>query len=300
MVCTKQLTGLVVAFLLLCGLPAEAGVTGHWNPGVEFFNRGTLPPPGFYMKNYFVHYRANALRDRHGNKLDNDFRLRNTTMVNRFIWISNQKFLGADVGLHGIIPLVTKEMTTPRGDRGTPAGLGDVLIEPVLSWRNERSEFAFGISQNFPTGNWSNRPENTITLDCYTTKATLGGTWYLGEAKDWVVGGILRYEVHSRNTRSDISRGDDFTLEWALGKRFWENRVEAGVGGYIQRQITRDEGSDVTWDKTVKDRIYGAGPELKINIPEMNCSVTLNYIQEFGAADRPQGRIYGLSFGWRF
>ena len=289
----------ILLFLLVCPT-VQAGVTGHWNPGVEFFNRGTLPPPGMYMKNYFVHYKANALRDSRGNKVDSDFRLRSTTMVNRFLWISNQKLFGADLGLHAIIPLALKELTTPQGNHGRQAGVGDVLFEPVLSWHTDKADYAFGISGNFPTGYWSNKPEKTVTLDCYTAKTTLGGTWYIGEAKDWIIGAIARYEVHSKNVHSDISRGDDLTLEWAFSKQFAGKRVEAGIGGYAQRQITRDQGDDVFWDKSVKDRVYGAGPELKIAVPEINCAVTFNYIKEFGARDRPQGSIYGLSFAWRF
>ena len=288
-------------FLLLLPAPhAQAGITGHWTPAVEFFNRGTLPPPGFYMKNYFIHYRADALRDKNGNKVPSSFQLRNTTMVNRFLWITDTKFLGADVGLHAIVPLVYKDVTLPRGQSGATFGLGDMMVEPLLSWRLPRVDFAFGPSWHFPTGYWSNRPENTITQDCFTSKLTFGTTLYLDAAKTWLVGGLVRYEIHSRNLHKDISRGDDLTLEWAASKRLFDNRLELGAGGYAQYQTTRDRGRDVTWDKSVKDRIYGIGPELKINIPEMNAAASFNYIHEFGAIDRAQGNIYGVSLTWRF
>ena len=290
---------------MLCALalpfPALAGETGHYTPGADFFENGSLPPaPGFYMKNYLINYRASTLRDGNGNKVHSDFKLETVALVNRFLYVTDAKFLGADVALHAIVPFAYADVTTPFGQKQDHSGVGDIMLEPVLlGWHGEQWDALVGLGVFLPTGKWERGDPANIGKDFYTGMLSTGFTWHFDQERTTRAGARLRYEKHSSNRTLKMRHGDDLTLEYSLSRTFW-GCLDLGASGYAQWQITRDSGQDVTWNRDDKDRIYALGPEIRLAIPAIQGALTFNYLKEFGARDHAEGQLFALSLSLAF
>ena len=276
---------------------AFASETGHYVNGGEGIKAATLPPPGFYYRMYNVFYNADTLTDKDGNKLDVGFDLSVYSLVNRFVWISNMKILGADLGVTAVIPLVYTDIEIKAlGIKDDKFSLGDIAVEPfVLSWHGPRYDAVFGLAVYIPTGEYDRNKPASPGKDFWTGMVSIGGTCYFDAEKTWSASILGRYEIHSEKDETDVRPGDDFHFEWGIGKtlaKIWD----VGLTGYCQWQVTDDRGSDVTWDKSVHDRVYAVGPEVSVFIPPARLSVSLRSQWEFGAEDRPEGNITTLIF----
>jgi hypothetical protein len=269
---------------------------GHYVNGVEGIKAATLPPPGFYYRLYNVFYNADEYTDADGDSLDMDFEVSVYAMVNRFIWITNKKILGADFGADVIIPLIYTDVEI----KGTPIdddqfGLGDICVEPfVLSWHGLRYDASFALAAYLPTGEYDVNEPASPGRDMWTGMVTLGGTAYFDAAKTWSASILSRYEFHSEKDETEVTLGDDFHFEWGLGKtlaKIWD----VGLAGYCHWQVTDDSGSDVGWDKSDHDEVYAVGPEVSVFIPPATLFVSLRTLWEFDAKDRSEGNVTTLT-----
>jgi hypothetical protein len=290
--------------LMFCGLglagtlfgTAFAQTTGHYVNGVEGIKAATLPPPGFYYRLYNVFYNADELKDPDGDELDVGFDVSVYAMVNRFIWITNKKILGADFGADIIIPLVYTDIEIKAwGVEDNEFGLGDIFIEPfVLSWHGPRYDASFGLGAYVPTGEYDKDEPASPGRDMWTGMITLGGTYYFDAQKTWSASILSRYEIHSEKDETDVTLGDDFHFEWGIGKtlaKIWD----VGLTGYCHWQVTDDSGSDVSWDKSDHDKVYAIGPEVSVIIPPAKLFVSLRSQWEFDAEDRSEGNVTTLT-----
>ena len=278
------------------GKTASSGETGHYVNGVEGIKASTLPPPGFYWRLYSVYYEADELKDKDRDDLDVGFDLNVFALVNRFVWISNVQILGGDYGADVIIPLVYTDIEIDAfGIEDDKFGLGDIAIEPfVLSWHGARYDGSFGAAAYMPTGSHDKDEPASPGKDFWTAMFTLGGTYYFDSEKTWSASILARYEIHSEKGDSDVTPGDDFHFEWGLGKtlaRIWD----VGLAGYCQWQVTDDSGSDVNWDKNVRDEVYAIGPEVSVFIPPVKLFASLRTLWEFEAKDRSEGQVTTLT-----
>lgn len=284
MFCTFGLVGVLFG-------TAFAQETGHYVNGVEGIKAATLPPPGFYYRLYNVFYNADEVMDPDGDESPADFEVSVYAMVNRFVWITDKKILGADFGADVIIPLIYTDIEI----KGTPVdddqfGLGDICIEPfVLSWHAPRHDASFGLAVYVPTGDTGDPA--SPGKDMWTGMLTLGGTYYLDAEKTWSASILARYETHSEKDETNVTPGDDFHFEWGIGKtlaKVWD----VGLTGYCHWQVTDDSGSGVTSDH---DRVYAIGPEVSTFIPPAKLFLSLRSQWEFGAEDRSEGNVTTLT-----
>ena len=119
-------------FITLSGI-AVAGETGHYVNGVEGIKGASLPPPGFYWRIYNVYYHSDLLTDKDGDEANVGLDLNVYGLTNRFIWISDMKFLGADYGADVIIPLVYTDIEIKAlGLEDDVFGLADIAVEPIV------------------------------------------------------------------------------------------------------------------------------------------------------------------------
>jgi hypothetical protein len=132
---------------------------------------------------------------------------------------------------------------------------------------------------------------------------TLGGTWFPDAEKTWSVSLLNRYELnlgseeYPSNTWPDsVAAGDEFSLEWGIGKSL-SKTFEIGVVGYYQQQVNKDQGTNASQDL---DRVFSAGPEISFTFPKAMLFATLRYMREFGAQDRPEGNTVTLTLTKRF
>jgi hypothetical protein len=272
---------------------AFAAETGHYVNGAEGIRAATLPPPGFYYRMYNVYYRADEVTDEDGDALDVGFDIRVYALVNRFVWISNTRILGADFGADVIIPLVYTDIELKAlGVEDNEFGLGDIAIEPfVLSWHGARWDASCGLAAYVPTGE-TDEPASP-GKDFWTALITLGGTYYLDIEKTWSASILARYEIHGEQDETDVRPGNDLHFEWGIGKtlrKIWD----VGLAGYCQWQVTDDSGLGAR-DKGVHDRVFAAGPEVSVFIPPAKTFLSLRSLWEFGAIDRTEGHVIVLT-----
>ncbi|WP_461538259.1 SphA family protein [Spongorhabdus nitratireducens] len=289
-----------VASLATLSATAFASANNHYISGIEGVNAASIAPPGFYYRMYNVFYHAGKSMDRHSKRQQVGFDSKVLAIANRFLWVTDQKLLGADVFMDATLPLVNTNLAIKAaGVDDDRSGLGDINIEPFgLTWRGDGYQAAFGLSVYLPTGSYDRNKPASPGKGYSTFMTTLGGTLMLDEDKTWSASILTRYEVHSRKKHSHFTPGDDFHFEWGVGKTF-QNGWNAGIAGYSQWQVTDDKGRDAV-NRHVHDRVHAAGPELTIALPASRSSVNLRALKEFGARDRAEGTVATLTFTHMF
>lgn len=292
----KKIFGILL--LLACvAIPVHAQETGHYVSGVEGIRAATLPPPGMYWRMYSVLYDASDLVGKDGEELPVGFDLSVFALVNRFIWITDYKILGADFGMDLIVPVLNTDIKiSALGVEDDQFALGDITIEPfVLAWHGPRYDAAFGIALYMPTGDYDIKEPASAGKDMWTTMLTLGGTYYFDRKKTLSASILSRYEIHSEKDERNITPGDDFHFEWGIGKNI--NKVwDLGITGYCHWQVTDDDGDDVAWDRGVHDQVFSVGPEVGFFYPPGMLGVSLRSQWEFEAEDRSEGMVHCLTF----
>jgi hypothetical protein len=266
---------------------------GHYVPGVEGLNAGTLPPPGIYLRDYNRVYWANRLNDSGGHEIavPGGFHATAYANVPRAIWITDFKLLGANYGMDALIPLVYQDV---RG-LGSKFSTGDACFEPLtLSWHGDQYDISAAYAFYAPTG-----PMGVLEAGqgFWTQMLTLGGTWYAQE-RSWSFSVLNRYEFNSIQRNTGIRPGQVWTLEYGIGKNLTP-ACEVGLVGYYQLQTTGDSGP---WPVTsgVRDSGAGIGPEVTYAWPKIMLFASLRYEYEFFSKDRAQGNIVNLTLTKKF
>ncbi|MGE8417186.1 SphA family protein, partial [Pseudomonas sp.] len=115
--------GLLLATSALHAHATEGGISS-WPLGIELYGMGILPPPGTYGQLFAGNYLADSLRDNSGAKAA-DIDLRVTTLAPRFVWVTEQKVFGGDLGFHALLPLNDMRLNVKGGPHDHKRGLGD-------------------------------------------------------------------------------------------------------------------------------------------------------------------------------
>ena len=94
---------------------APPSFTGHYVPGVEGVKGASLPPPGFYVRDYNVFYTAGQLNDASGNKVPLNVDAFVYANLIRGIWITDWKVLGGNYGMDMIVPIQYTKLSIKDG-----------------------------------------------------------------------------------------------------------------------------------------------------------------------------------------
>src|ERR1039457_3659634 len=120
---------LLAAALAVLPGAIQAQPDAHYVPGVEGLKGSSLPPPGFYFKDYNVFYVADQANDGAGhNVAPGNFQALIYANVPRAIWITDTKFLGGNVGVDALLPL--QYLSVKSGPYSSSTfGIGDFFAE---------------------------------------------------------------------------------------------------------------------------------------------------------------------------
>ncbi len=289
-------------FVLVVGLAGsatslEAQPTAHYVPGVEGIKAASLPPPGWYIRDYNVAYTASSVNNGRGDSSGPpNFDAFTYANVPRVICITGSKFLGGNVGVDALIPLVYQNVRAGGYDSGT-FGIGDLFAESTLSWHVKQFDFAVGAGLWMPTGESSAPPTTRAGLGFWTPMLTAGATWYVDEAKTWAVSALTRYEFNTRQSDTRVTRGQAFTLEWGVSKTL-QKVIDVGVVGYYQQKVTDDSGPIAF--VMPQDRVAAVGPEINVAFPKPMLFVSCRYLYEFMVENRAEGHTVALTLTKRF
>ena len=297
----------IIRCLLAAALAAVPGAiqaqpTAQYVPGIEGIKGASLPPPGWYFRDYNVFYVAQESENATGHNVSQPrFQVLNYANVPRAIWITDTKLLGGNVGVDALLPLEYQSVKAGNFNHNT-FGAGDLFAEGTLSWHLKQFDFSGGCGLWMPTGDSSTDPTSTrVAAGYWTPMLTAGTTWYPDEAKTWSISALNRYEFNSEKRNTDDTRGQAYTLEWGVSKAVIKT-LDLGVVGYYQQKVTHDTGSDPEALTAFKqyDRVAAIGPEISLAIPSATLFLSLRYEYEFLAENRAQGHTVALTVTKRF
>lgn len=294
----RFLPALVTSVILFPSLSAFAGGVNHEPLGAEAFLAGILPPPGFYIKEYFNYYTADKLKNdsgrtlnlaRNGAELD---KLEVYAASTRFLYISPLKILGGSLGAQTIVPWVR---TSLKLDALVPGGssemsehrnaIGDITFGPNLSWHSQNGLFhaASGLDITAPTGPWNERRLVNIGTNVWSFSPVFAATVFLPWHPNFSAGIKMDYSFNTRNDdfiispsvaakignmsltgkKTHLSPGQefhfDYGIEYALTKKGATHQFRVGAFGYFYQQTTDDK----TGEGRVKHdlgRVFAIGP----------------------------------------
>ena len=284
---------LVTAGLIALPSLLQAQPTAHYVPGAEGIKGASLPPPGWYVRDYNIAYYATRVNDSAGRSAGPDnFRAFTYANVPRLIWITDTKVLGGYLGVDALLPLVYQSVRA-GGYTSDTFGIGDFFAEATLSWHIQQFDFSLGAGTWMPTGDSALQPTTRVGAGYWTPMLTAGATWYIDKAKTWSVSALNRYEINTEQRDSHVTPGQAYTVEWGISKtlgKVWD----VGVVGYYQQQVTGDS-NEMGGDGGNHDRVVSVGPEVSLAFPKQMFFVSFRYLYEFLAENRAQGHTFSLT-----
>ena len=207
----------------------------------EAMDDATTPPPGLYYLGYLFNYRSSDLHLPGSNaRLPGDVEIKNTSVINRLMWITDHKLLGADYGMEIMVPMTRSSLqSTTYGVDFSESGGADIYLSPlILGWHTPRWDVSAGAGVWLDNG----RVGNTLLGPGTGYKRHVisgGATYYLDEARAWSASALLNYQHNDRSSYG-WRFGDQVSMDWGLGRRW--GLLQAGVVGYSRWQVRRDQG----------------------------------------------------------
>ena len=195
-------------------------------------------------------------------------------LLPRLSFMSDTKFLGAQVGGTALLPIVTKRASTrvtgvssvvnapgmpasvvSQLEAGTNAavtqganvsaadnsneatGIGDLELSPILRWSTDASQTLFVLTVVAPTGDFrADRAANPGAGRFWTLRPALQYS-YIGDG--WDFGGRLAYSINTRDHATQYRTGNYLNVDATLMKSL-NDSTRVGLSGYAVAQTTRD------------------------------------------------------------
>ena len=283
--------------ILALAVSLQAQPSAHYVPGSEGVKGASLPPPGWYLRDYNLVYYATHLNGPSGQKVPpSNFEALTYANVPRVIWITDTKFLGGYLGVDALVPLLYQHLEAGGYNSGT-FGVGDFFAEGTLSWHLKQFDFSVGSGVWAPTGDSPTMPGPSVRpgLGYWSFMQTAGATWFVDSAKTWAVSALNRYEFNTQQRDTHATYGQAYTMEWGVSKTL-AKVVDVGAVGYYQQQVTANTGPVASRH----DRVAAVGPEVSIAFPKPMLFISCRYDYEFMAEGRAQGQTTTLTVTKRF
>jgi hypothetical protein len=286
---------LAMIFCPIYGAFASEGGGSAYLGGNEDFMCGAFPGPGFYSIVYAFHYTADEYMDGNGNKTG-DFDLDVTGAAFRFIYVSDMKLFGADVGWHAIIPVINTQVEiNPPGIDASNTGLGDIEISALtLGWHlNKNFHFIGSLDVWLPVGEYDADDAASLGRNYWTVAPVAVGT-YISDS-GFELSAKLQYLINSENSDTDYTTGNEFICDYTVGQHM--GNWMFGLNGMFYYQTTEDEssGNDIN---NSEGRALSVGPALQYNYKNMFFNVKVQF--DTNVENRPKGEKYWVKFMYAF
>jgi hypothetical protein len=288
---------MVILIVLLTGFLslsiATEGGGGAYSNGADDFTAGRMPPPGTYFFNYFNYHHADKLKDDGGHTIPVNFSYDVIGNGFRLLQVTGRKFLGADIGMYIVVPVADVRVTY-LGRSQSKSGLADMTVNPfMLGWHFTDWHFGAGVDVKAPTGAYDRFDLANIGRNYWTFEPVFAVT-YLNK-DGYEASAKLMYDFNTENNATDYLSGQEFHIDYTLGKKI--DNLSIGVGGYYYRQVTDDELSGGKVDN-YKGQALAAGPQFRYN--HKNSSFIFKYQMETLVENRSEGEKFWFKFIYRF
>ena len=253
-----------LALLMVAGAYANEGADQYPN-GAENWLVGAAPPPGLYYVNYFGYY-AGQMKNGSGNNVRQNGGVPAVQAVFngfRLVEFTRFKILGADYGMHVIVPVVYQSMNL--NGRNSATGLGDITVDPfVLGWHGSRWHAVAAFDVNLPTGSYDRSDPRLCISAHYYSFEPLFAFSFLPKS-GWELSAKLMYNLKTTNPVTNYHSGQDFHMDYVAGKHV--GNWMFGASGYALEQTTDDTVNGATvpalpgwWSAGRRGQVLAVGP----------------------------------------
>jgi hypothetical protein len=301
----------MVKWIVLLALSTSlfAEMQNHYILGSHGINSAIKPDPGYDYIEIYSLYQVKQLNNQKGDKVHlkgSKRQLDVRYLQNIFGYYSPYKIFRASWGMQINIPCETASIdqayfySSFQGLR-KKMKLSDIYVEPFnIRWNWGRLYFFWAYGVYTPTGKFHHFSKKNTGLGDWGQLFTGAFTLFFDQGKTFSVSAYSNYEIHSKKRGMDFRAGDNFCLDWGVGKTF-DKVLTIGAVGYYERQPHPDKGNDVPKSsRHVRDKVLSAGPEVDLFVPQMNGHLTARYEVEFEAIARTKGRMITLEAIFNF
>lgn len=243
--------------------------------------------------------------------------------------ISDTKFLGANVGVTALLPIVQRKVSLGASDlaisplvpepyaslatggvasgvadaSASSFGLGDLQIAPLLHWKlnDGQQSVMFAPTLVLPTGKYSaSKNANAGSGDFFTFRPTVQYA-YIGDG--WDFGARFMLSFNTRNKDNGYHSGNMANMDWQAMK-FVSDDIRVGLQGYFVRQLTGDSidasvNPAVAATKSIingnKASVNGVGPAVAWVKDGGEMLIEGKVIKEFNARNTTEGQSVWLT-----
>jgi hypothetical protein len=295
---TACLAAMCGASLLLGGqaMAAESGFSVY-GLGGSSFNAGITPPAGTYVTGLGAYYTGtqSATGTIGGVTIDAGADVGFFQAGVNILHVPKLEVLGGKLGFSLTVPagfvdlnadLTIGGTTLNRGVQGP--GFGDVTPKVQLGWEQGTFFNTVYAQATLPTGKYDPGFNANIGLNRPAFDFGWAFTWIHPDSKiqlNATAGVTFNFE----NTATQYQSGNEFHLDWAVGKDFG-NGLILGVVGYNYRQFTDDTGPGATLGahRGSVDAV-GLGLNYSTLLDKTPLSVSLRHYREFNVVNRWEG-----------
>jgi hypothetical protein len=321
-------------------LSAVAGENGlqRYSPGVGGSDMTAPLVPGWYLQVPFVTYHATKLKGNDGEmattalpstavRADVVAKATNSAFLPRLTYLSANEFLGGNLGVTAMLPLVQRKATfdaqslflngvkigtassTIKGSvaaqNGSEIGLGDAEISPIVHWEiGDHQSVTFAPTVVIPTGDYkASQRVNTGYGNFFTFRPSVQYA-FIGDG--WDVGVRSVFSFNTRNKDSGYYSGHVFNLDYQL-MAFVSEDIRLGLQGYFVRQLSADtqnlsgfsNAQQIGYAKEIIDgnklSVNAAGPAIAWIKNGGEMMVEGKFLKEFNARNRFEGAAFWLT-----
>lgn len=260
--------------------------------GAEGLLAGALPPPGLYLLSYYQNYTASDFVGSDGNRLIPDFDIDAKALVPRLVWMTEQQFLGGQLGFYAAQPLVDLRLKV-AGQSDHNNGLGDLVFAPMLGWHQGSHHWAAAVEIIFPTGDYDQNNLANLGKNYYTVRPILAYTY--SRPQGWDISSKISYSFNTENEDTNYHSGEYIAADYSIGYRL-NPALTLALQGYAFKQTSSDKVNDLNIGFRGQALAYGPG----IHYQQDGWSLEAKYLKETAVENRPEGDVTWLKLVWSF
>lgn len=292
-------------------------LTGHYIPGLINIRDYANPSPasGLMVVDYNAFLSGDKYYDKDGNQVKQingplgapiDLNLDIGGYANslNLLWVSKSKIFGANYlgGISATYTTVNLNLAYSRigfieGSKqsgeisGQVSGLSDLGFIPLLlSWAKEKFDITAGYIFYAPTGKYKTGGNDNLGLGFWSHILQFNGYYYPLEidgerSKAMAIMFSGNYELTSKIKDADVTPGNRFSIDYGISQ-YLSDKLEVGIFGGNNWQVSKDKGGQVYWDASIKDKLGIAGIQLGYWLLPGRLQTTGKYGFNYGAVQQ--------------
>lgn len=223
---------------------------------------------GVYLSTGLAHYEGDIKIFSDGGKIVLNAEKRLYPLGFAALWVPEMKVLGGNLGLSlgssDIFSWADGEVTGLINAEATVEGwaFGDTTVRAQLGRTSGAWSNTLYLTTWFPTGRHQRGFRPNTGKNHYGVNLGWGVT-YTESHTELEFDSAIGVTFNAKNPATDCKDGDDFILDWAVGKKF-ANGLEVDVAGYAYQQLTGDSGSGAKLGP-FKGRVFAVAPHVVYN-----------------------------------